>query len=159
MSMRSLNITLTIGLASMSLVGCEPLEDEPLEDEPDSALIESSPSAADVEGSEAELKDDAGDPIALAVGPCPNEYMCLYDTSSSSTWMSASPDSLTAFRCYGAIQNNKTSYAVNWTYARWRVYNSSNCTGTPGYFYPQTSGAMNSTWNNVISSFMREPIP
>ena len=154
MPMRSLNVTLIAALASMSLVGCEQLEDQS-----DSALVDSSSSALDLEGSEAEAMDDAGDVTALAVGPCPFGYMCLYDTASSSTWMSAYPEGYPYYRCYPADVNNKTSYAVNWTNARWRVYDSSNCTGTAGYFYPQTSGAMNATWNNVISSFMREPLP
>ncbi|HMI86917.1 MAG TPA: hypothetical protein VK550_22640 [Polyangiaceae bacterium] len=112
-------------------------------------------------GEAIELEKDNPVDAIMAVGRCPYGYICFYDTSTSSTWMEADPDSFTAFRCYNLLSssNNKTSYIVNWTYARWRVYDSANCNSTAGYIHPNSSGPMNSAWTNKISSFMREPIP
>lgn len=94
------------------------------------------------------------------VGACPRDRICLYDTSSSSTYMVAHNISVGPYYClYAGGANNKTSYIVNNSDALWRVYDATGCTGTYGPIYPNTSGAMNSTWNNNISSLQREAIP
>jgi hypothetical protein len=89
----------------------------------------------------------------------PADYICFYDTASGS-YMEAYPDILPYHRCYNlSAANNRTSFIVNWTAAGWYVYDASNCRGSPGYIYPNSSGPMNATWSNKISSIMRLAIP
>lgn len=93
---------------------------------------------------------------AQAVGPCSVGWICFYDTSVSLNPLAERDvEDTNTGECYqmNSTQNNRTSYIVNRANWAWRVYDTNNCTGASGYIYENSSGGMNSTWNNVISSY------
>jgi hypothetical protein len=92
---------------------------------------------------------------AQAVGVCTADAICFYDTSGSWYPMvdhdraDSSPG-----ECFGMGGNAfKTSWVWNRTAVKWYVYKGANCSGERGTIYANTSGAMDSNWNNKIVAF------
>lgn len=95
---------------------------------------------------------------AQAVGSCPSGWICFFDTGVSANYMEArdySDSSSGECHAMPSSANNRTSYIVNRASGGWKTYNASNCTGTAGTIYANSSGTMNAANNNNISSYKR----
>lgn len=95
---------------------------------------------------------------ALAVPACTTNYICFYNGTDGSGYQDSVLWSARALSvCYtmDGSENNSVGYIVNNTSHYFYVYDNASCSGTLGTIYPNSSGAMNSTWNNVISSYYR----
>ncbi len=90
---------------------------------------------------------------------CATNYICYFnDTAGTDLLISILTTSDTKSVCYswsGASYNNAVGYIVNNSSHYYYVYDNASCSSTPGTIYPNSSGAMNSTWNNVITSYYR----
>jgi hypothetical protein len=93
---------------------------------------------------------------AQAVPTCSTGFICFYDTGVSAgslEYRDGEDTSVGECHSMNSTANNKTSYITNRYTRTWRVYDTGNCTGTSAPVYAGTSGPMNSTWNNNISSY------
>lgn len=93
---------------------------------------------------------------SYAVGNCPANWICFYDTSTSASPIESRDGADTApGECHympsGA--NNKTSYIWNRAGHAWSVFPSTGCLNWSGHIYANSSGSMNSATNNNISSY------
>jgi (2Fe-2S) ferredoxin len=94
---------------------------------------------------------------AQAVGVCTADAICFYDTSGSWYPMVDHDDADTSpGECFGMGANvYRTSYIWNRTDHQYYVYKGANCSGTRGTIYANSSGAMDSNWNDAIVSYKR----
>jgi hypothetical protein len=93
---------------------------------------------------------------AQAVGACPANNICFYDTAVSASYMERRDgDDFSPGVCIPmpSADNNRTGYITNRASHAWRVYDAGNCSGTPGVIYANSTGSMDATWNNKISSY------
>ena len=91
-----------------------------------------------------------------AVGPCYSMTICFFNESSTY----AHHDNCEVYDCnIGAgdcrTTSPITSFISNTSTREWRVFRSTNCTGTAGRIYARSSGPMTGTWNNSIQSYYR----
>lgn len=54
-----------------------------------------------------------------------------------------------------SVQDNRTEYIDNETAVQWRVFTTTNCTGTVGVVYAHSSGTMSGIWWRSIGSTYR----
>lgn len=92
---------------------------------------------------------------AQAAQGCGSGSICFYDTSVSAAPFYAR-DSGDAWNgeCFN-LGNTSTSWIRNQSARTWRVYTGLDCLSTNGPIYPNSAGAMNSTFSNKIRSFTR----
>lgn len=102
---------------------------------------------------------------AQAAPGCPTGAICFHDTATvnPNEWRDGVDTSYLECHPFPASTNNTTSYVTNNTGRTWYVFLNGNCTGsyaagTLGKIYAHTAGAMNSTWNNTMSSY-RSTVP
>jgi hypothetical protein len=99
----------------------------------------------------------------VAGGSAPAQAACsgyieFYDNSNGTTLLeSTCADIVQRSRCYqvATYTNNHTSYIRNTSGAQFFVHDNSSCSGSQGVIWPHSQGAMNSTWNNNISSYWK----
>lgn len=94
---------------------------------------------------------------AQAVGVCSVDSICFYDTSSSWYPLVDHDDADTSpGECHSlGGYSNQTSYIWNRADHDYYVWTGQGCAGTRGLIYANSSGSMNSTFNNTIDSFKR----
>jgi hypothetical protein len=93
---------------------------------------------------------------AQAVGSCPNDWICFWNTSGSTTsiWSMDSYDTSPG-ECH-SLPSAATSYITNKGGFYWKLYTGAYCQTWPvGTLYPETSGGIGAPWNNNSRSFMR----
>ncbi len=104
--------------------------------------------------------DEGCDPgAAFADTACPAGYICFYDNADGTGFLAwASVTGHTKTVCYqlSTASRNKASYIQNNTTSTWVVYDGASCETTPGVIYPLSRGAMDSAFNNDITSYFRE---
>jgi hypothetical protein len=93
-----------------------------------------------------------------ALPACPSGYICFYENSDgtgllSSTQAAFIPRSIC--QKMTTYETNRTSYIYNHSSSSFVVYNGTTCSDTPGTIYPNSAAAMNSQWNDVISSYFK----
>ncbi len=94
-------------------------------------------------------------PAAAAPGGCLTaNVICFYNSDTDSGPIQIYSGDVARNTCLD-VPDNLTSWIKNNTGVRWRVFKTTNCTGTEAPIYPYTAGPMNSTWNNVIGSTVR----
>lgn len=90
---------------------------------------------------------------------CNSGLICFFNgTDGSGLLQSNSAGSFVINHCYAfnAPTNNAIGYIKNASGWLFYVWDTGNCSGTlTSPVYPNSQGAMNSTWNNKISSIMR----
>ena len=88
-------------------------------------------------------------------------YYCQYDSSDTSNRLSSTRADSLPYTCIvleGGSFDNKISYIWNNSVYDFNVYLNGSCTGTSGYIYPNSRGAMTGIYNNSISSFKKLPV-
>lgn len=91
---------------------------------------------------------------AYAAPGCPNNWMCLHDTSTSNPHFPVDVYDTVLNQCIGGI-SPITSYVTNNTNFRWYVSTSNDCQANRGAIYPHSAGAMGTPWNNNIRGMYR----
>jgi hypothetical protein len=91
---------------------------------------------------------------AQAAPGCPNTWFCMHDTSTSNPHVAIDVYDTVLNQCIGGI-SPITSYVTNRTNYRWIVSTSNDCSANRGVIYPNSEGAMGSTWNNKIRGIFR----
>lgn len=89
---------------------------------------------------------------------CGGGYLCFYDNTNGTGFLASTLASSRAHSiCYAesAVINNKVGYIINNSGYDFVVYDNSSCSGASAPVYAWSRGAMNSTWNNKISSTFR----
>lgn len=97
------------------------------------------------------------DTPALAA-TCGSTSICFFDNSNGTGLLETDSTSIRVKSiCYtvASLVNNKTSYIVNGSASYWYVFDNGSCSSTPGTIYPHSQGAMNSDFNNNITSYYR----
>lgn len=97
---------------------------------------------------------------ALADTACPSTsgYICWYDNSNFTGFLAlASVSGHLKSVCYqlSTASRNKASSIINNSDSDWIVYDGGSCETTPGVIYAHSSGAMDSEFNNDITSYYR----
>jgi hypothetical protein len=92
---------------------------------------------------------------ADVVQNCYSGAICFYDSSVSAgpfaEWDWADT---TLNHCY-ALSSSVTGWIRNRSSHQYRVYHGTTCGGSSALIYGNSAGAMNSEWNNAITSFKR----
>ncbi|GAA0476668.1 hypothetical protein Aca07nite_88280 [Actinoplanes capillaceus] len=92
--------------------------------------------------------------------PCSPGYWCIYDSSSTADRLYSGRADSIPYSCQnleGGTFDRKISYIWNNSVEDWNVYLSGGCTGTSGYIYPNSRGAMTGIYNNSIRSYKKLP--
>lgn len=100
-------------------------------------------------------------PNAASAVSCPTSgggYICWFENSNGTGLLESTRVSLierSRCRTLGTYSTNRTSYIKNTSAELFHVYNGTTCSDTPGTIWPNSEGPMNSTWNDVISSYFK----
>lgn len=93
---------------------------------------------------------------AQAVGSCPNDWICFWNTSGSTTSIESRDSYDTSPGECHQLPSAATSYITNKGGFYWKLYTGSLCNTWPvGTLYPETSGGIGSPWNNNARSYKR----
>jgi hypothetical protein len=93
---------------------------------------------------------------AQAVGSCSNNWICFWNTSSSTGAILKMDNADTSSGECHTLPSAATSYITNRGGYQWRLYTNSLCTSWPaGTLYAETDGGIGSPWNNNSRSFKR----
>lgn len=98
------------------------------------------------------------EPVTLAIPTCTSGFMCLYDTTASSSAVYPISQSWTGCRKVASFIDNKTSYIWNRTGYGWYVWPYAPECDTQverGYIHPNSQGAMSGVFSNTISYYKR----
>lgn len=98
-------------------------------------------------------------PARAAAVSCSSGYICFFENSDGTGLLEAIQVSFiqrSVCRKLGTYSTNRTSYIANRSPELFHVYNGTTCSdSTVGTIWPNSSGPMNSTWNDVISSYFK----
>jgi hypothetical protein len=83
---------------------------------------------------------------------CPIATLCLYNTAGGLPWTYGAYSG-TGCRTLPSSIDNRTSYIINNSGRQFQVYVSPGCLSDHAPVYAYSRGAMNSTFDNKISSF------
>jgi hypothetical protein len=91
---------------------------------------------------------------------CASGYICFFDNTNGTTLLEQAlatsyPRSICESWSGQTYKDNKVGYIVNNSGYSFVVYLNYSCSGTSAPVYANSQGAMNSTWNNSISSIFR----
>lgn len=93
---------------------------------------------------------------AQAVGPCPNNWICFWNTAGSSTDVDSRDSADTSPGECHSLPDATTSYITNKGGYYWQLYTGAYCQTWPvGTLYPETSGGIGAPWNNNARSYRR----
>lgn len=98
----------------------------------------------------------AGTPAAAVT--CSNGYICFFDNLNGTSLISRTLATAYARNnCYPLyeVENNSISYIYNNSDSTFYVWLNGSCSSTRSPVYARSQGAMNSQWNNSISSMLR----
>lgn len=93
---------------------------------------------------------------AQAVGPCLDNWICFWNTPSSTSSIESRDSADTSPGECHQLPSAATSYVTNKSGYYWSLYTGTLCNTWPvGVLYPEASGNIGFPWNNNARSYKR----